>query len=315
MRGTGGAGWAFAWRLALRIVGISLYAVALYAVLAGAVGATISLFELRQPEHLYTDLMGAVFFCFASWILVGGIHRLSAPRPAWVPEGVSRLGRWLYAPVLVIYLAVLYAYAVKVVATGELPKNLVSPLVIAAGMIGLLGAVLLEPVHDDDEHRGVSLLVRALPALLLPLVPLALWALGARLGEYGWTEFRYVRLAAVLAIGVLGGDRGPCGWSAGGGPCRARCPPCSRPCCCCPRWAHGARRRLAARPDGPAARGVAPRGDRSARPAGGHRAGGFRRLRAHRLRGAVPGGGAWRRRAAGRGPGAAGHDARRVGDG
>ncbi|HYW13818.1 MAG TPA: DUF4153 domain-containing protein, partial [Longimicrobium sp.] len=100
-------------------------------------------------------------------------------------------------------LAVLYAYAVKVLATGELPRNLVSPLVIAAGLIGLLGAVLLEPVHDDDEHRGVSLLIRAVPALLLPLVPLALWALGARLGEYGWTEFRYVRVAAVVAIGIL----------------------------------------------------------------------------------------------------------------
>jgi cytochrome bd-type quinol oxidase subunit 2 len=196
--------WAFAWRVAVRGLGIGLYSVALFGVLAGAVEAVLSLFELRKPAHLYTDLAGAVFFAFAPWIFVGGIHRLSAPPPAGVPEGVSRLGRWMYVPVLVIYLAVLYAYAVKVLATGELPKNLVSPLVIAAGLIGLLGAVFLEPVHGDDEHRGVSLLVRAVPVLLLPLVPLALWALGARLGEYGWTEFRYVRMAAVAAIGVLG---------------------------------------------------------------------------------------------------------------
>jgi cytochrome bd-type quinol oxidase subunit 2 len=195
--------WAFGWRLAVRAVGIGLYSVALFAVLAGAVAAVVSLFELRKPDHVYTDLAGAVFFAFAPWIFVGGIHRLSAPPPDGVPEGVSRLGRWLYAPVLVIYLAVLYAYAVKVLATGELPRNLVSPLVIAAGLIGLLGAVLLEPVHDDDEHRGVSMLVRAVPALLLPLVPLALWALGARLGEYGWTEFRYARMAVVVAIGIL----------------------------------------------------------------------------------------------------------------
>jgi hypothetical protein len=120
-----------------------------------------------------------------------------------VPEPVSRLGRWLYAPVLVVYLLILYAYAARVLVTGELPRNLVSPLVIAAGLIGLVGAVLLEPVHADEEHRGLSMLVRAVPALLLPLVPLAAWALLARLGEYGWTEFRYVRLAAVVAIGVL----------------------------------------------------------------------------------------------------------------
>jgi cytochrome bd-type quinol oxidase subunit 2 len=195
--------WAFGWRLALRVVGIGLYSAALFAVLAGAVAAVVSLFELRQPDHVYTDLAGAVFFAFAPWIFVGGIHRLSVPPPDGVPEGVSRLGRWLYAPVLVIYLAVLYAYAVKVLVTGELPRNLVSPLVITAGLIGLLGAVLLEPVHGDDEHRGVSMLARAVPALLLPLVPLALWALGARLDEYGWTEFRYVRVAIVVAIGIL----------------------------------------------------------------------------------------------------------------
>lgn len=197
-------GWAFGWRLAVRTVGIGLYAAALFAVLAGAVAAIVSLFELRKPDHLYTDLAGAVFFAFAPWIFVGGIGRLSAPPPADVPEGVSRLGRWLYAPVVVIYLAVLYAYAAKVVATGELPRNLLSPLVIAAGLIGLLGAALLEPVHDDDEHRGLSLLVRAVPALLLPLAALALWALAIRVDAYGWTEFRYVRVAAVVAIGIVG---------------------------------------------------------------------------------------------------------------
>jgi len=198
-----GASWAFAWRLVMRIVGVGLYSAVLFGVLAGAVGAVVSLFDLDRPQHLFTDLAGAVFFAFAPWILVGGIHRLHAPAEPGVPLAVSRLGRWLYTPVLIIYLLILYAYAAKVLVTGELPRNLVSPLVIAAGLIGLLGAVLLEPVHDDDEHRGVSLLVRAVPALLLPLVPLAAWALLARLGEYGWTEFRYVRLAAVVAIGIL----------------------------------------------------------------------------------------------------------------
>jgi cytochrome bd-type quinol oxidase subunit 2 len=195
--------WAFAWRFVVRLVGIGLYSVALFGLLAGAVAAVVSLFDLSKPQHLYTDLAGAVFFAFATWIFVGGIHRLYAPPETGVPESVSRLGTWLYAPVLVIYLLILYAYAARVLVTGELPRNLVSPLVIAAGLIGLVGAVLLEPVHADEEHRGLSMLVRGVPALLLPLVPLAAWALLARLGEYGWTEFRYVRLAAVFAIGVL----------------------------------------------------------------------------------------------------------------
>jgi Domain of unknown function (DUF4153) len=196
--------WVFAWRLVLRTAGVALYSLVLFGVLAGAVRAVVSLFELDRPVHLYTDLAGAVFFAFAPWILAGGIHRLSAPETAGgVPEAASRLGRWLYAPVLAIYLAILYAYAAKVLATGELPKNLVSFLVIAAGAMGLLGGILLHPVHADDEHRGVSMLVRTVPALLLPLVPLAAWTLGVRLQQYGWTEFRYVRAVALAVIGVL----------------------------------------------------------------------------------------------------------------
>jgi hypothetical protein len=196
--------WAFAWRLAERLVGVGLYSVALYGILAGAFAAVVNLFDLKRPQHLFTDLAGAVFLGVAPWIFVGGIHRLIAPPPeGGAPVTVGRLGRWLYAPVLVIYLAILYAYALKVLATGELPKNLVSPLVIAAGMIGFVGAVLLEPVHDDDEHRGLSLLVRWMPALLLPLVPLAFWAVLQRLGQYGWTEFRYLRAAVLVVLAVL----------------------------------------------------------------------------------------------------------------
>ncbi|HEX8395266.1 MAG TPA: DUF4153 domain-containing protein [Longimicrobium sp.] len=195
--------WAFPWRLAERLLGVGAYAVALYAILAGAIQSVVTLFDLPQPDDLFADLAGAVFFALAPLIFVGGIGRLTAPPPDGVPVGVSRLGRWLYAPVLIIYLLILYAYAAKVLATGELPRNLVSPLVMAAGLIGLVGGVLLEPVHGDEEHRGLSALVRWLPALLLPLVPLAVWALLARLGQYGWTEFRYLRVGIVLVLGIL----------------------------------------------------------------------------------------------------------------
>lgn len=196
--------WSFAWRLAERLVGVVLYSLALYGILAGACGAVVNLFDLKAPEHLFGDLAGAVFFAVAPWIFVGGIHRvIAAPSEPGVPLAVSRLGRWLYAPVLVIYLLILYAYALKVLATGELPKNLVSPLVIAAGMIGFVCAVLLEPVHGDEEHRGLALLVRWMPALLLPLLPLAFWAVLERLGQYGWTEFRYLRVAVLVVLSIL----------------------------------------------------------------------------------------------------------------
>jgi hypothetical protein len=104
---------------------------------------------------------------------------------------------------VMVYLTILYAYGVKVLATQELPKNLVSPLVLAAGLLGMAGAILLEPLHADHEQRGLSLLVRWVPALLLPLLPFAFLAILMRQGQYGWTEFRYLRLAGTVLLAVV----------------------------------------------------------------------------------------------------------------
>ncbi len=197
--------WRFNALLLARIVSVVAYGGALFAALAGAVAAVSSLFELETPEHLYQDLFGAVFFALVPWVVAGGIPELT-PEPAGAreaPRAVRLLGRYLYAPVLVVYLAILVAYAVKVVATGEMPKNLLSPIILLAGIGGFLGSLFLEPLRRDPEHAGVARLVRVFPAVLLALLPLATWAVWVRRDQYGWTESRYLRFALLLALGVL----------------------------------------------------------------------------------------------------------------
>ncbi|HEV2733301.1 MAG TPA: DUF4153 domain-containing protein, partial [Longimicrobiaceae bacterium] len=197
--------WRFNALLLARIASVVAYGVALFAALAGAVAAVSSLFELDTPEHLYQDLFGAVFFALVPWVVAGGIPELT-PEPAGegrAPRAVRLLGRYLYAPVLLVYLAILVAYAVKVVATGEMPKNLLSPIILLAGIGGFLGSLFLEPLRRDPEHAGVARLVRVFPAVLLALLPLATWAVWVRRDQYGWTESRYLRFALLLALGVL----------------------------------------------------------------------------------------------------------------
>jgi hypothetical protein len=197
--------WRFNALLLARIVGVVAYGAALFGALAGAVAAVSSLFELTTPEHLYQDLMGAVFFALVPWVVAGGIPELAAEPTGGgpAPRAVRLLGRYLYAPVLVVYLAILLAYAVKVLATGEMPKNLLSPIILLAGFFGFLGSLFLERLRRDPEHTGVARLVRVFPVLLLVLLPLALYAVWVRMDEYGWTEFRYLRFALLLALGVL----------------------------------------------------------------------------------------------------------------
>jgi hypothetical protein len=168
------------------------------------VGAVTSLFELRTPAHLYEDLGGAIFFALVPLVVAGGVPVLAAEATERAPLRAVRLaGRYLYAVVLLVYLAILFAYTIKVAVTGDLPKNLLSPIVLFAGLAGLLGGMLLEPLQDDAESRGVARLVRFFPALLLPLLPLPIWAVGMRQDQYGWTEFRYLRLLVLCAMAVL----------------------------------------------------------------------------------------------------------------
>lgn len=198
--------WWFNGVLLARVVTVSAYGLALFAALGGAVAAVVGLFELKQPRYLYGDLLSVVFFSLVPWVIAGGVPQLAKGPPA--PDGrapvpVRLLGRYLYFPVLLVYLAILLAYMGKVALTGELPKNLLSPIVLFAGVAGFLGAIFLEPLREDAEHRAVAWLVRAFPALLILLLPLAYRAILQRQAEYGWTEFRYLRLALLVALTVL----------------------------------------------------------------------------------------------------------------
>jgi hypothetical protein len=201
--------WSFGFRLLRRLAGVLGYAVLLHAALAGAVAAVVGLFELSTPRYLYMDLIAFVYFALAPLLFVGGTPRLvAAPDPA---EAVSPLldvaVRYFFLPVLGLYAVILYAYTVKVVVTGEVPQNLLSPLVLGAAVAGFLAALLAEPFHADPARRGTSLAYRAFPAVVLPLLPLAAWAVYQRVHQYGWTEFRYARaglLAAVALLAVVG---------------------------------------------------------------------------------------------------------------
>ncbi len=230
-------------RLLTRVVGVALYAGTLYLGLALAISAVDSLFELHLDSDIYGHVFGAIAFGVAPWIVVGGAPGITA-EPAPAADGmrvVRRFGVYLFLPLLAIYYLILYAYLVRIAITTELPRNLVSPLALLAGMIGAVGIMMFVGARESSERRepggvepdpapptsggvppnpaegvpapsgrrgpggaaGVPLLVRLAAPLFLPLGALGLWGVGARVAQYGWTEFRYVRDAALVALLLL----------------------------------------------------------------------------------------------------------------
>lgn len=189
-------------RLLLRTLAVLLYAAALFAGLALALGAVNTLFELDFNARVYAHVLGWIFLVLVPWVVIGGLPDYVRPADdtGAVGSAVHRLSAYLVTPLLAIYYIILYAYALRIAITGELPKNLVSPLVLAAGLIAGIALILF----DRPESRAAALRsLRASAPLFVPLCMIGIWALTIRIQQYGWTEFRGLRTVLLLALGAL----------------------------------------------------------------------------------------------------------------
>jgi hypothetical protein len=178
-------------------------------------GALQGLFEL-EPQRLAADValvMTAGFLLvFLDRLLPGG-----APGSGRVPELWRRLATTVGAPFVAAMLVILVAYEGYVLVTGALPRNLLSPLILGAGLGGFLctlviHAVTVEPVGSSPlvppaplvlTRRWTVRLAQAFPAILLALLPMAGWALWQRIDQYGLTPFRVVRAGGLICLAVL----------------------------------------------------------------------------------------------------------------
>ncbi len=173
------------------------------------------LFEVNT-KRLTADAM----ILTAAAMLLTALDRLMPDRvtAGKVPEIWRRLVLAIGAPFVAVMLGILVVYELSVLARGELPRNLLSPLIIGAGFTGtfctlVVSAILAEPVgtgplspaepHRFLRRRSVQL-VRAFPLVLLALLPMALVAIAVRIEQYGLTPFRVMRLAALLCLAVIG---------------------------------------------------------------------------------------------------------------
>ena len=189
-------------RIVLRAIGVLLYGVALFAGLALALAAVNTLFELNLEGQIYAHVFGWIFFALVPWVIVGGLDDyVRAGDDASEVAGVAhRMSAFLIPPLLAVYFIILYSYGVRIAVTGEVPKNLLSPLVIAAGTLAALALLLFDPRTDS---RATMRPLRLAAPLFIPPAVLGMWALTQRLDQYGWTEFRALRFVVLATFALL----------------------------------------------------------------------------------------------------------------
>lgn len=202
---------------------------ALGAGLLGALGVIDELFGGVRDSVFVTTALWVTVTAFLTWMsqLVRDLEHAGDAEP--VPPLWQALARRVLAPLLVVYLGILSAYELYVVTSGHMPKNMLSPLLIGSGVAGLLCAMLVELMRADADAsaaptalrtaagvgvevaprpfmetlRGAMLVSRVVPVVLIVLLPLAFFALLARVEQYGWTPFRVVRMNMLLGLFTL----------------------------------------------------------------------------------------------------------------
>lgn len=111
-------------------------------------------------------------------------------------------------PLVVIYMAVLYVYALKIVIQWSLPQGSIVAMVTGLSVVVMLSLYGLQPYGGDDRNSGArriaGLARHWLPVLMLPLLVLMSVGLIYRFSQYGPTPSRiYVALFAVWAFASM----------------------------------------------------------------------------------------------------------------
>jgi hypothetical protein len=188
--------WLFNHRLwlaaALALIGACLFGGGLSIILE-----TLNfLFGLGLPskwhDHIWTIALG--FMAPVSWLTLAPLtftDRISEQETEFTTRAVSSLVKFVLVPLLLVYTAILYAYAIKIGLEGTLPKGTLGNMIVGYLLTGAATLLLAYPIRDSGGAL-VRLFWRSWVWLALMPVLLLFLAAYTRIKAYGLTEQRYL---------------------------------------------------------------------------------------------------------------------------
>ncbi|HAS47005.1 MAG TPA: hypothetical protein DCS93_41360 [Microscillaceae bacterium] len=203
--------WQFNLAITLRFITSLLYSSLLFGGIALALFATDYLFNLQiVSPKLYIQLAIFVFGIANALFFFSGIPKNvdSLETKEDYPTILHFFVELVLIPLVFIYLSILYIYGVVILVRMELPKGLVTYLVIIFAGIGMITFLIVYPIRQQKNSsnpkktRRLQRYHRNFSLSLFPLLALLFWGVGKRIQDYGFTELRYLIL--VLAIWLTG---------------------------------------------------------------------------------------------------------------
>lgn len=152
------------------------------------------LFGMDVNSKLYGDMLSVSFLLVAPMLVLQGIPSakdMHDHAPVSLPAFIRGAVLYLFVPLVSLYFITLYCYAVKIIATWELPEGWVSYLVSASMLLVVLLQLAIRPYRDKYGMFASGLVCGWMPKLMLPLLVLMSVGIGRRVSDYGMTVSRF----------------------------------------------------------------------------------------------------------------------------
>lgn len=174
--------------------------------ISAALLAIHTLFDIEINEKAYLDI-----WMFAGLVL-GPVYALSwipkrftfVPEECGAPLGLGFIANWISAPMVLVYLLILYAYFAKIALQGSLPNGNLAYLISGFAGAGVVTYLVSWPLAQTGGPF-LKLFYRIFfIALILP-VCVHIYAVWERVHNYGITEQRYALILSCiwLVLAVL----------------------------------------------------------------------------------------------------------------
>jgi hypothetical protein len=196
--------WQFNRRLFEGFLRAVLFSGVLFVGLSIALGALDKLFGVDVPSKTYFRLWLLLAFAVNTWIFLAAVPDDLEMRGEEenYPRALKLFTQYVLTPLVAIYLLILTAYLVKILVTGSWPSGWIGYLVSSVATAGILGFLLVHPLHARESEGWIRTYSRWLFIGLIPAAVMFLLALWKRMDPYGITELRF--LGILLGAWLLG---------------------------------------------------------------------------------------------------------------
>ncbi|SHL04705.1 DUF4153 domain-containing protein [Fibrobacter sp. UWB12] len=200
--------WVFLMRNAKAAVVAIAISVVLLIAIDGLLFGFFNLFDIKvsaRPFVYSAIISSCTIFPILFFSGIPSIGECLQEAPA-LNKFQTSTNKFIFLPVVSLYILLLYAYIAKIIIQWEMPKGMVSYLVSASMLLMLLRVTLMLPERINPKQSFESKLLKILPAACIPLVILMSVGIIRRISDYGISEDRYYITAinifyyAIIAI-------------------------------------------------------------------------------------------------------------------